>query len=52
MTRPPARRAPAQICQALGGRYQRQQVHEAVEWLNNEAHCYTTVDDFHFKGAA
>jgi hypothetical protein len=42
----------AQICQALGGRFQRQQVQEAVDWLSNEAHVYTTVDDYHFKGAA
>jgi hypothetical protein len=48
----PPRRPSSQICQALGGRYQRQQVQEAVDWLANEAHCYTTVDDFHFKGAA
>jgi replication factor A2 len=33
----------------LGGRYNLGQVREALEFLSNEGHVYSTIDDQHYK---
>lgn len=33
----------------LGGRVKETAIREAIEWLSNEGHVYSTIDDDHFK---
>ena len=41
-----------QVIAQLNGRYSVPMVRQAVEWLSNEGHLYTTHDDHHFKSTA
>ena len=38
-----------QVYAKLAGQYNKAQVDQAVSVLQNDAHLYTTIDDFHFK---
>jgi len=40
-----------EISQRLQPQFNRTQVQEALEYLMNEAHIYTTTDDYHYKKA-
>lgn len=37
------------ILSALRGQYDETKIRDAIEYLSNEGHCYTTIDDNHFK---
>ena len=39
-----------ELCKRLQGQFSRQQINIALEFLQNEAHCYSTCDDCHWKG--
>ncbi|KAF7729440.1 replication factor A protein 2 [Apophysomyces ossiformis] len=38
-----------QIIQRMQGLYNENAVREAIDYLTNEGHCYTTIDDYHIK---
>ncbi|KAG0165234.1 replication factor A protein 2 [Apophysomyces sp. BC1034] len=38
-----------QIIQKLQGVYNESVIRDAIEYLTNEGHCYTTIDDYHIK---
>lgn len=40
---------PLQIAQHLSNQFNFNQVKEAIEFLSNEGHIYSTVDDQHYK---
>ena len=37
------------ISSALAGRLNESKIRETIEWLSNEGHVYSTIDDDHFK---
>lgn len=38
-----------QVYNKLAGQYNKAQIDQAVSTLQNDAHLYTTIDDFHYK---
>jgi Replication protein A C terminal len=41
-----------QVVRHLGGRYAANQIKDAINFLINEGHIYSTIDDFHHKSVS
>jgi replication factor A2 len=37
------------ICESLAGRFQEPGIREALDFLSNEGHVYSTIDDEHYR---